>query len=110
MRVNDPNLNPAALNQTGANSPASTNATTKAAQLDPVRINTSSPASTRSSDRGDQVQLSGLSSKINELQPGSPEREAYLENLRLQVASGQFQTDAESLAQSLVNEALFKVD
>lgn len=110
MRVNDPNLNPAALNQTGANSPASTNATTKAAQLDPVRINTSSSASTNTSERGDQVQLSGLSSKINELQPGSPEREAYLNELRLQVASGQFQPDPDSLAQSLVNDALFKLE
>jgi flagellar biosynthesis anti-sigma factor FlgM len=110
MRVNDPNLNPAALNQTGANSPASTGATGKTAQLDPVRINSSSSSSARGAERGDQVQLSGLSSKINELQPGSPERESYIEGLRLQVASGQFQPDANSLAQSLVNEALFKVD
>lgn len=110
MRVNDPNLNPAALNQTGANSPASTGATGKTAQLDPVRINTSSTSSERAADRGDQVQLSSLSSKINEMQSGSPEREAYLERLRLEVASGQFETDAGSLAQSLVNDALFKVD
>jgi flagellar biosynthesis anti-sigma factor FlgM len=106
MRVNDPNLNPAALNSTSTSGSANTGATGKTAQLDPVKINTSSGASSRAGDRGDQVELSGLSSKINELQSGSPAREAYLESLRLEVASGQYQSDPAELASSIIKDAL----
>jgi flagellar biosynthesis anti-sigma factor FlgM len=105
MRVNDPNLNPAALNSTATNGAASTG---KTAQLDPVKINTSSVAGNRSSERTDEVQLSSLSSKINELQSGSPEREAYLDSLRLEVASGQYQTNPAEIATGIVNDALIK--
>ncbi len=108
MRVNDPNLNPAALNSTSTSGSANTGATSKSAQLDSVRISSSSAASKASGDRGDEVQLSGLSNTINELQSGSPEREAYIESLRLQVSAGTYQVDASELASGIVNDALLK--
>jgi len=57
MRVNDPNLNVAALNSTNTSGAASSGAasTGKTAQLDPVKINTSSVAGNRSSERIDEV-------------------------------------------------------
>ena len=110
MRVNDPNLNVAALNSTNTSGAASSGAasTGKTAQLDPVKINTSSVAGNRSSERTDEVKLSSLSSKINELQSGSPEREAYLESLRLEVQSGQYQADPSDIATGIVNDTLIK--
>jgi len=106
MSVNNTNLNPAALNTTTSSGAAG--ATGKTAQLDTVKINTSSVAQSRSADRGDEVQLSSLSSKINELQSDSPEREAYLEGLRLEVASGQYQTNPAEIASGIVQDALIK--
>ncbi len=100
MSVNQTNLNQAALNGNSASS------TAKTAQLDPVRIHSSSTGGARGSERSDEVQLSSLSSKINELQPGSPEREAYLEGLRLEVASGSYDADPAATAKSIVDDSL----
>lgn len=110
MSVNNSNLNPAALNSTALNSTATNGSvsTGKTAQLDPVRINSSSVSGSRSSERTDEVQLSSLSSKINELQSGSPEREAYLDSLRLEVESGQYQTNPAEIASGIVNDALIQ--
>ena len=108
MAAIDPKLNTANLNPTSTSGSASTGATGKTAQLDPVKINSSSTASSRAADRGDEVQLSGLSSKINELQSGSPEREAYLDGLRLQVASGEYQVNPAEVASGIVADALLK--
>ncbi len=105
MRVNDPNLNPAALNSTSANGAASTG---KTAQLDPVRIQSSNSSVNQTGERGDEVQLSSLSSKINESQSGSVEREAYLEKLRLEVASGQYEADPQQTAAGIIKDALLK--
>lgn len=105
MSVNNSNLNPAALNSTTTNGSVSTG---KTAQLDPVRINSSSVSSSRASERTDEVQLSNLSSKINELQSGSPEREAYLDSLRLEVQSGQYQSNPTEIAKGIVNDALIQ--
>jgi len=105
MSVNNSNLNPAALNSTATNGAGSTG---KTAQLDPVRINSSSVSSSRSSERTDEVQLSSLSNKINELQSGSPEREAYLDSLRLEVESGQYDANSAETAKGIVKDALIK--
>lgn len=108
MSVNNPNLNPAALNSSSLNSSSvNTSSTAKTAQLDPVRVNGSSVGS-RGTERTDEVQLSSLSSKINELQSGSPEREAYLEGLRMEVSSGQYQDNPSATASSIVNDSLLK--
>ncbi|MDX2266764.1 MAG: flagellar biosynthesis anti-sigma factor FlgM [Bryobacter sp.] len=56
--------------------------------------------------RPDSVELSTLSSKINELQSGSPEREAYLERLAATYAAGEYNADPAALATSLVDNAL----
>lgn len=108
MRVNDPNLNPAALNSTSTSGSANTGATSKTAPLDSVKISSSSATASKSGDRGDEVQLSVLSNTINELQSGSPGREAYIESLRLQVAAGDYQVDAAEVASGIVKDALLK--
>lgn len=101
MRVNDPNLNPAQLN------PSSTSAAGKTAQLDPLRISTGTPAAEKSGGaKSDSVQISSLSSKINELQSGSVEREAYLERLSASVADGSYDADAAAVSTKLVDEML----
>lgn len=108
MSVNNSNLNPAGLNPSAQNSTATNGSVSagKTAQLDPVRISSTSISSGRSSERSDEVQLSSLSSKINELQSGSPAREAYLDSLRLEVESGQYQADPTETAKGIVNDAL----
>jgi anti-sigma28 factor (negative regulator of flagellin synthesis) len=105
MSVNNSNLNPAALNSTATNGSLSTG---KTAQLDPVRINSSASGSPSASSVTDEVQLSSLSSKINELQPGSPAREAYIESLRNEFASGQLQDNPAETARGIVSDALLK--
>lgn len=104
MRVNDPNLNPAQLNGTG--STGNTGAAGKTAQLDPIRLGGASSAGKSASTSGDEVQLSSLSSAINQLQPGSSSREAYLESLRVEVASGTYNADPAATAGKMVEEAL----
>lgn len=56
--------------------------------------------------RPDSVQISTLSSKINELQSGSPEREAYLERLAASYAAGEYNADPDAIAAKLVDNAL----
>jgi flagellar biosynthesis anti-sigma factor FlgM len=108
MRVNDPNLNPVPTNTSGANGATGAGAATRTAQLDPVRINTTGSSPTTAGDIGDEVKLSNLSSKINELQSGSPAREAYLEQLRQQVASGTYEADPQATASALISDAFLK--
>lgn len=113
MSVNNTNLNPAALNSTssqpaGSLSAGGTGATGKTAHLDPLKISSSSSQSARGADRTDEVQLSSLSSKINELQSGSPEREAFIEGLRLEVASGQYKPSPNEVATKIVDDLLTK--
>lgn len=107
MRVNDQNTNPAGLNSTAAGA-TGTGGVGKTAQLDAIQINSSGAQGARGTERGDEVQLSGLSSKINELQSGTAERAAYLEGLRLQVSSGQYPTEPAAIASSIVDSLLTK--
>lgn len=101
MRVNDPNLNPAQMN------PGGTAAAGKTAQLDPLRISTGTPASDKAGGpKSDSIQISTLSSKINELQSGSAEREAYLERLSASVADGSYNADPEAVSTKMVDEML----
>jgi anti-sigma28 factor (negative regulator of flagellin synthesis) len=101
MRVNDPNLNPAQMNSGG------TSAAGKTAQLDPLRISTGTPAADKAGGaKSDSVQISSLSSKINELQSGSAEREASLERLSASVADGSYNPDPAEVSTKLVNEML----
>ena len=114
MSVNNNNPNPVALNLPVAPNSASSQATGsagatgKTAHLDPLKISSSSSQSARGADRADEVHLSSLSSKINELQSGSPEREALLERLRLEVASGQYQPNPKEVAGKIVDDLLTK--
>jgi anti-sigma28 factor (negative regulator of flagellin synthesis) len=109
MRVNDPNNNPAAnvASQTSASNSAASNAgqVGKTAQLDPIRVSSGAGGAAGAS-KTDEVQLSALSRQINELQSGSAERDAYLEGLRLEVASGQYEPDAAATSKKLVDDLL----
>jgi hypothetical protein len=101
MRVNDPNLTAAQLNSSG------TAATGKTAQLDPLRISTGSPGADKAgAPSADSVNISSLSSKINELQSGSAEREAYLERLSADYAAGNYEADPAATSTKMVDEML----
>lgn len=53
----------------------------------------------------DQVSLSDLSSAISAAQGDSPDRAAYLEELSMQVATGQYRVDAQAISQGLLDDA-----
>lgn len=107
MRVNDPNINPA-LNQAATSSAGAAGGTGKTAQLDAIKITSSSGQGIKGTDRDDEVQLSNLSSKINQLQSGTAERGAYIEGLRQDVGAGSYPTDPGAIASSIVNSLLTK--
>ena len=107
MRVNDPNINPAA-NQAATSSAGAAGATGKTAQLDAIKITSSSGPGIKGADRDDEVQLSSLSSKINQLQSGTAERGAYIEGLRQDVAAGSYSSDPGAIAISIVDSLLTK--
>ncbi len=50
-------------------------------------------------------ELHRLAEELRKLQPGTPEREAYLEKLRVLVESGEYRTDAEEVARKLLGDA-----
>jgi hypothetical protein len=54
----------------------------------------------------DSRDLSALLTRLRTLQPGSPEREAYLDDLARRVRSGEYQPDARQIASRLMDEAL----
>ncbi len=107
MRVNDPNTNLAGVNP-GAGSAAGAGATGKTAQLDPIKITSSSGQGVKGADRDDSVQLSGLSSKINQLQAGTAERDSYIEGLRQEVSAGTYEADPNAIASTIVDNLLTK--
>ena len=49
--------------------------------------------------------LTALSRKLRILQPGSPEREAYLADLARQIRNGEYKIDAQRIAAKLIEEA-----
>lgn len=112
MAVNDINLNPGQSGNTGAtgNTGAAAGGTTNASrQIEQLRIPAGGAEglrSNRSEPKSDEVELSSLSNKLNELQPGSPQREAYLESLRLEVSSGRYDDSPEATAKQIVNDAI----
>lgn len=112
MAVNDINLNPGQTGNTGAASgagSASNSGTNAARQIEQLRIPAGAAEGLRSNrgePKSDEVELSTLSNKLSELQPGSPQREAYLESLRLEVASGSYNDSPEATAKSIVSDAV----
>ena len=55
-------------------------------------------------------QLAELARKLREQQPGSPEREAFLDRLAEQIRSGEYQIDNEKLARKLAEKLLSELD
>ena len=101
MAVNDLNLNPP---QSGGSSN-----TAASRQIEQLRIPAGAAEglrNNRSEAKSDEVELSSLSNKLSELQPGSPQREAYLESLRLEVASGRFEDDPAATAKKIVSDSI----
>ena len=67
---------------------------------------TNHPSSEKTgSGSSDQVQLSELVASLKAEDPGSPEREARIEQLRMQVAAGTYQPDAEKISEAMIDEA-----
>ena len=52
--------------------------------------------------------LSNLLTKLRTLHPGSPEREAYLDELARRVRAGEYVADPQAIAARLVDEALLQ--
>jgi anti-sigma28 factor (negative regulator of flagellin synthesis) len=72
-----------------------------------LRISTGTPAADKAGGaKSDSVQISALSSKINELQSGSVEREAYLDRLSASVADGSYDADPSAVSTKLVDEMI----
>ncbi len=104
MRVPDSNLPPTQLNNTTSSASAGA---AKTAQLEPLRISSGTAAGAEKAGAApDSVQISSLSSKISELQSGSPEREAMLERLAAQVAAGSYEPDPAAIATKLTDDML----
>jgi len=54
----------------------------------------------------DEIQLSQLAGHLKAQSPGSVEREAKIEQLRTQVASGTYHPDNEKISHAMIDEAL----
>ena len=54
---------------------------------------------------GDAIQLSNLAASLRAQSPGSAERTARIEHLRMQIAGGTYQPDAQKISQALIDEA-----
>ena len=50
--------------------------------------------------------LAALLLKLRTSQPGSPEREAYLDELARRVRSGEYESDPQKIASRIMDEAL----
>ena len=62
------------------------------------------------SDAPAPIDLTALADNLRKQAHGSAEREAYLEKLRKQVKSGEYQIDAEALARKLIENARKDID
>jgi anti-sigma28 factor (negative regulator of flagellin synthesis) len=62
------------------------------------------------SDAPAPIDLTALAHNLRKQAHGSAEREAYLEKLRKQVKSGEYQVDAEALARKLIEKAREDID
>jgi flagellar biosynthesis anti-sigma factor FlgM len=54
----------------------------------------------------DEVELSGLSSRLAALQSNSPERSANLDRLAAAVSNGQYRIDPQAVGGAIINESL----
>jgi flagellar biosynthesis anti-sigma factor FlgM len=99
MKIPDANLN--GLSNSGLGGASGAKA------LESVTQRGSGPGSGRRTDGStDEVQLSGLSQQLRAADQESPERLAKLEQVRTDVQSGQYQADPQTIAQSVVKNAL----
>jgi flagellar biosynthesis anti-sigma factor FlgM len=58
----------------------------------------------------DPIDLTALAHSLRKQAAGSAEREAFLEELRKQIKSGEYQVDAEALARKLIENAREEID
>jgi flagellar biosynthesis anti-sigma factor FlgM len=101
MKIDNPNLNP-----TGLPPGASTAGAAGTRGVAPAAPGAASRTEAASSSRNDAVQLSSLSQRLAELQPGSPEREAKLDRLAADFQNGSLGIDAAAISRNIVDEAL----
>jgi anti-sigma28 factor (negative regulator of flagellin synthesis) len=59
-------------------------------------------------DNSETPDLTALLTKLRTLQPGSPEREAYLDDLSKRIRRGEYHADPRRIASRLLDEALEK--
>lgn len=101
MKINDPNLN--GVNSSGLNGSQGLDRTRA---TEAVQQGSRPGGGRRAEGPSDQVQLSNLSQSLNAADSESPERVARVEQLRNQVASGNYNPDAQQVSQSLVQSTL----
>ena len=94
MKVNDPNSPGVHSTQVGRSQ--------QSEQVTGAR----SSQSAAISGGGDEVQLSNLSRELRALEEGSPEREAHLEKLAEEYASGRYRPDTAAVSSAIIREAL----
>ena len=61
---------------------------------------------TERKEGGDQIQISNLAAHLKAASPGSAERAARIELLRVQVAQGEYAPDADKVSSAMMEEAL----
>jgi anti-sigma28 factor (negative regulator of flagellin synthesis) len=96
MRIDDNNLanvNASPLSRTNGVDPAEQKTTRQLEQRDGVEIR-------------DKVSLSSLAASVQSLQPDSAARETFLAELAAEFRTGKLETDAEQLADVLIDNAL----
>ncbi len=93
-------------NISGLNSP-SAKSTERTQGLESVNNRARGAAVGSPVDR-DAVQLSSFAQQINDLQDGSPAREAQILELQQLVRSGQYQVDAQATASRLIDDAIIE--
>jgi len=98
MKVNDPNLSPAAANLNGPSGVQGTSRTSAAGNNGGV--------SGAGGVLGDDVHLSELVRSLRSLAAGSPERQANLEQIARTYAQGNYQVNAQGTASKLIDDAL----
>lgn len=95
MRVNDNNL--AGLGAPGLDRAGSTEAV--------ERAGAGGAQAKQAGGASDQVSLSGLAARLQELDSQSPDREAKLNGLKAAYESGQYQAPAEQVAERMMDDA-----
>ena len=107
MKINNPGIPAGAAGLPGDINISNANKANRAAALEKLGHSAAyGQTSDVSSAGSDHVTISSLAQAVQSLRTDSPERQARIEELSRQVASGSYQVDSASLSKSLIQGAL----